>query len=254
MFNLICPRNYNMDDFNYNTLSKKILCSLKVFSLDSSPGAVAFYDLGLIGYENAYQIQTQLFELIKESGISGVILMLEHKPVITIGNNRKRDNIIAGFDSLEEQGIELVQSNRGGDVTFHGPGQIVCYTIFNLKKFGSDLTTFVYNLEEVIISVLSLYGVKGSRIDKLRGVFTEKGKIASVGLHVKKWVSIHGFSFNVSVNLDYYKNIIACGLNDYPQTSLLEITGRNMPLAEVKNNIIESFKSVFGIKICEIPV
>jgi lipoyl(octanoyl) transferase len=243
-----------MDDFNYNTLSKKLLGVLKIFPDDSLPGTVAFYDLGLIGYEDAYFIQTQLFELIKESGIAGVILMLEHKPVITIGNNGKRDNIIAGFSSLKEQGISLVQSNRGGDVTFHGPGQIVCYTIFNLKKFGSDLTAFVFKLEEVIISVLSLYGLKGFRIDKLRGVFTEKGKIASIGLHVKKWVTIHGFSFNISINLDYYKNIVACGLKDYRQTSLVEITGKNVPLAEVKKNIIKSFENVFGIKISEISL
>ncbi len=243
-----------MDDFNYNTLSKKILGSLKDLPDESVSGTVAFCDLGLIGYENAYFIQTQLFELIKDSGMAGVILLLEHKPVITIGNNGKRDNVIAGFNALKEQGIELVQSNRGGDVTFHGPGQIVCYTIFNLKKFGSDLTAFVYSLEEVIISVLSLYGVKGSRIDKLRGVFTEKGKIASIGLHVKKWITIHGFSFNISVNLDYYKNIIACGLKDYRQTSLLDITGKNVPLAEIKNNIIESFKNVFGIKIYKISL
>ncbi|MBN1299086.1 MAG: lipoyl(octanoyl) transferase LipB [Actinobacteria bacterium] len=256
-----------MDDFIYNTLREKILNTLKenrdrclpekesfqVFSMKPAKEFFAF-DLGRIGYEKAFNLQVEIFELIKDTDFGGVILLLEHDPVITIGSNSNMSNIVAAKESLSSQGIELLQSNRGGDVTFHGPGQLVCYPIFNLKYFGQDLTLFVYNLEEVILSVIAEYSISGFRINKLRGVFTEKGKIASIGLRVKKWITLHGFSLNANVNLEYFKNIIACGLKDYRQTSIKEILKKDVALPQLKDYIIKYFMMVFDIKVYKCPL
>jgi len=206
------------------------------------------FDLGLIRYDDAFQIQMHLFEKVRTGQIQGLILLLEHYPVITIGNSRKSDNLLASKESLKQQCIELVQSNRGGDITFHGPGQLVCYPIFNLTHLGKDLTSFVWNLEQVIIDSLDRYNIKGTRIDKLRGVFTGSNKIASIGLHVKKWVTIHGFALNVNVNLHYFSNIVACGLKDYNPTSMQKILSKNIPIDDVKEQVVLSFCKIFKIQ------
>jgi lipoyl(octanoyl) transferase len=205
-------------------------------------------DLGLIGYDDTFEIQMHLFEKVRTEQTRGLILLLEHYPVITIGNSGKRENLLASKESLEKQGIELVQSNRGGDITFHGPGQLVCYPIFNLTHLGKDLTLFVWNLEQVIIDFLKPYNIKGTRKDKLRGVFTGSNKIASIGLHVKKWVTIHGFALNVNVDLNYFNNIIACGLKDYNPTSMQKILNKNIPIGDVKEQVLLSFCKIFKIK------
>jgi len=213
---------------------------------------IAFADLGLISYGRALDIQLAVFEAVRQNNLAGIILLLEHEPVITIGNNKNIKNILADEKKLKKLGISLVQSDRGGDVTFHGPGQIICYPVFNLNKFSLDLTLFVYNLEQVIINTLKHFGVKGQRIDKLRGVFVEDKKIASIGIHVKKWISYHGFSLNADVNLDHFKHIVACGLKDHAQTSLQELLNRKIKNSELKEIILENFKQVFKIKIIEL--
>ncbi|MCL4415749.1 MAG: lipoyl(octanoyl) transferase LipB [Actinobacteria bacterium] len=205
-------------------------------------------DLGLIGYDDAFRVQMHLFEKVRIGQIRSLILLLEHYPVITIGNSGKTENLLAGKESLKEQGIELVQSNRGGDITFHGPGQLVCYPIINLTHFEKDLTSFIWNLEQVIIDFLNQYDIKGTRIDKLRGVFTGSNKIASIGLHVKKWITIHGFALNVNVDLNYFNNIIACGLKDYNQTSMKKILNKNIPIGDVKEQVLLNFCKIFKIK------
>jgi lipoate-protein ligase B len=213
------------------------------------PVVIPCIDIGLIDYNNAFELQLKIFDIIHREDMAGCILLLEHKPVITIGNSQSRKNIISSEENLSSQGIELIQSNRGGDVTFHGPGQLVCYPIFNLTKFDRDLTNFVYNLEQVIINVLDAYKIKGTRIQKLRGVFVGKNKIASIGIHVKKWITLHGFSLNVSVDLGYYKNIIACGLSDYEQISMEKLLDKKIPLSFVKELVLKSFTAVFNVQI-----
>jgi lipoyl(octanoyl) transferase len=205
-------------------------------------------DLGLIGYDDSFQIQMHLFEKVRTEQIRGLILLLEHYPVITIGNSGKTENLLASKESLEKQGIVLIQSNRGGDITFHGPGQLVCYPIFNLTHLGKDLTLFVWNLEQVIINFLKPYNITGTRIDKLRGVFTGSDKIASIGLRVKKWVTIHGFALNVNIDLNYFNNIIACGLKDYNPTSMQKILNKNIPIGDVKEQVLMNFCKIFKIK------
>jgi lipoyl(octanoyl) transferase len=213
------------------------------------PVLMPYVDIGLMDYSTAFDLQLKIFDIVRQEDMPGCILLLEHKPVITIGNSQSRKNIISNDDNLKSQGIELIQSNRGGDVTFHGPGQLVCYPIINLTKFDRDLTSFVYNLEQVIINVLNEYKIKGTRIDKLRGVFVGTNKIASIGIHVKKWITLHGFSLNVSVDLGYYKNIIACGLSDHEQISLEKLLDKKIPLSFVKELVVKSFASVFNVQM-----
>jgi lipoate-protein ligase B len=216
---------------------------------NGSPVVIPYIDAGLMDYNNAFELQLGIFDIIRQEDMAGCIILLEHKPVITLGNSQSRKNIISSEESLRSQGIELIQSNRGGDVTFHGPGQLVCYPIFNLTKFDRDLTNFVYNLEQVIINVLDVYKIKGTRIQKLRGVFVGKNKIASIGIHVKKWITLHGFSLNVNVDLGYYKNIIACGLSDYEQVSMEKLLDKKIPLSFVKELILKSFTVVFNVQM-----
>jgi len=237
---------------NYNKLKSLTQTITETLEINKGSKDVFCFDLGFINYNAAYDIQQCIFELIKKEYAQGVILLLEHEPVITIGNNRNRDNLLAGEESLKAQKIEIVQSNRGGDVTFHGPGQLVCYPIFNLNYFGKDLSQFVKNLEQVIIFTLEEYKIKGTRIDKLRGVFVDSSKIASIGLHIKKWVTMHGFSFNINVNLDYFKNIIACGLKNYSQTSLQKILNHSVSISDVKEQMLKKFAKVFNIKILKV--
>ena len=207
------------------------------------------FDLGLISYDSGYNLQEEIFELIKSNGCPGAILLLEHYPVITIGNNKNTDSLLVSSEELRIQNIELVQSNRGGDMTLHSPGQIVCYAILNLTRFKKDLPFFIHNLEEVIIDVLASYDIHGMRLNKYRGVFTGGFKIASIGLRVRKWITLHGFSLNVNNNLKYFDNIIACGLKDHPQTSMEKISNKKIPIRNVKEQILKSFSSVFAIPV-----
>jgi len=208
-----------------------------------------YIDIGLIDYSDAFDLQLKILDIVLQEDMPGCLLLLEHKPVITIGNSQNRKNLISSEESLSSQGIGLIQSNRGGDVTFHGPGQLVCYPVFNLTKFDRDLTNFVYNLEQVIINVLDEYKIKGTRVEKLRGVFVGKNKIASIGIHVKKWITLHGFSLNVNVDLGYYKNIIACGLSEYKQVSMEKLLDKKIPLSFVKELVLINFAGVFNVRL-----
>ena len=209
-------------------------------------------DLGLIDYNSAYNLQIRLFELIKSNNSPGVILLLEHHPVITTGSNRNTANLLASREKLKDQNIELVQSDRGGDITLHTPGQIVCYTILNLANIKKDLTFIVHNLEQVIIDVLAHYNIRGTRVSRHRGIFVNNLKIASIGLKVKKWITLHGFSLNVNNDLKYFENIIACGLKDHPQTSIKKVLNRPIPARDVKEQILHSIRNTFKIPVLKI--
>ncbi len=204
---------------------------------------------GIIPYSIAFDIQTALAEEIRLRDLKGIVILLEHPPVITIGNNHSKKNLLTSKKRLNRMGIELVNSNRGGDITFHGPGQIVCYPVFNLNHFGKDLSLFVYNLEQLVINTLHFFGIEGRRIEEHRGIFVRNLKIASIGLRVKKWISIHGFSLNVGIDLSYFEHIVACGLKDFTQASISSLLGRNIAIDDVKEQIIKSFETVYDISI-----
>ena len=248
MFHILYGIMENIEQHNPN-MKKNITNILKK---DKDIKKVIFKDLGLISYNDAYALQTSLFDQIKLENRLGIVLLLEHYPVITIGSNRKLDNLLVSTKILEKQKIQLVQSTRGGDMTFHGPGQIICYPILNLSYIKKDLSLYVYNLEQVIIEVLETFKIDGVREKKHRGIFVMDNKIASIGIRIRKWITLHGFSLNVNINLKYFDNIIACGLKDFTQTSMQKILNKTIQTDDVKEQIIYHFNRVFNLPISKI--
>jgi lipoyl(octanoyl) transferase len=212
--------------------------------------------LGQVDYSTALDLQQTIVGLVKEGRIGHTLLLLEHPPVITLGRNAGMQNIVVSRDFLASQGIELVETNRGGDVTFHGPGQLVGYPIFDLRAFSPRMgaVEFVRKIEEVLIRSLGDLSVVTQRIKGLTGVWTEAdkpAKIAAIGIHISRAVTSHGFALNVSTDLDYFKLIVPCGIADKPVTSLAEElvlanSPRELPsLAQMAEMVSRSFGRVF---------
>ncbi len=181
--------------------------------------------LGRVDYSIALELQQTLVRLVKEGRITHTLLLLEHPPVITMGRNSGAQNIVASQEFLSANGVELHETDRGGDVTFHGPGQLVGYPIFDLRAFEPRVgaVDFVRKLEEVLIRTCGDLGVVTGRIPGLTGVWTQNdppGKIAAIGVHISRAVTSHGFALNVNTNLNYFKLIVPCGITDKPVTSL----------------------------------
>jgi lipoyl(octanoyl) transferase len=181
--------------------------------------------LGRVEYAIALELQQTLVRLVKEGRITHTLLLLEHPPVITLGRNAGAQNIVASREFLAANGVELHETDRGGDVTFHGPGQLVGYPIFDLRAFEPRIgaVDFVRKLEEVLIRTCGDLGIVTERIPGLTGVWTQNeppGKIAAIGVHISRAVTSHGFALNVNTNLDYFKLIVPCGITDKPVTSL----------------------------------
>jgi lipoyl(octanoyl) transferase len=181
--------------------------------------------LGRVDYSIALELQQTLVALVKEGRITHTLLLLEHPPVITMGRNAGEKNIVVSREFLTQNGVELHETNRGGDVTFHGPGQLVGYPIFDLRAFEPRMgaVDFVRKLEETLIRTCGDLGVVTERIAGLTGVWTQNeipGKIAAIGVHISRAVTSHGFALNVTMNLDYFKLIVPCGIADKPVTSL----------------------------------
>src|SRR5690349_9098035 len=200
--------------------------------------------LGRVDYAIALELQQTLVRLVKEGRISHTLLLLEHPPVITLGRNAGAQNIVASREFLAASGVELHETDRGGDVTFHGPGQLVGYPIFDLRAFEPRIgaVDFVRKLEEVLIRTCGDLGVVTERIPGLTGVWTQNdppGKIAAIGVHISRAVTSHGFALNVSTNLDYFKLIVPCGISDKPVTSLAQkmqhtFAGRDRKVPELE--------------------
>jgi lipoyl(octanoyl) transferase len=183
--------------------------------------------LGRVDYSTALRLQQTLVHLVKEGRIGHTLLLLEHPPVITLGRNAGMANIVASRDFLSSQGIDLHETDRGGDVTFHGPGQLVGYPIFDLRAFTPRIgaVDFVRKIEEALIRTCGDLGVVTGRVPGLTGVWSEgepQAKIAAIGVHISRAVTSHGFALNVTTNLDYFKLIVPCGISDKPVTSLAQ--------------------------------
>ena len=214
--------------------------------------------LGRVDYSVALELQQTLVRLVKEGRTTHTLLLLEHPPVITLGRNAGAQNIVASAESLAQNGVELHETDRGGDVTFHGPGQLVGYPIFDLRAFEPRLgaVDFVRRLEEVLIRTCGDLGVVTERIPGLTGVWTQDdipGKIAAIGVHISRAVTSHGFALNVNTSLDYFKLIVPCGISDKPVTSLEQemakshlSRGRPLPsLEELGQQVARNFGRVF---------
>ncbi len=201
------------------------------------------YELGRVPYKTALSYQEKLLEKRINNEIDDSLLILEHPPTITIGRSGKFDNLLMDESSLAKHGITFERIKRGGDITFHGPGQIVGYPIFDLSKHGKDVHKYLRNLEEVLISTISNYGIQGKRIDKLTGVWIKRSKIASIGIAVRKWVTYHGFALNVNTDLNYFDLIIPCGIKNVRVTSIKEWLDKDKDIDT--NNVSGLIKSAF---------
>src|SRR5580700_8386360 len=210
--------------------------------------------LGLVPYETALQLQRTLLQLRKAGRIENTLLLLEHPPVITLGRNAQLDNVLASPEFLAQRGVELFEIDRGGDVTFHGPGQLVAYPIFDLRSFDPKIgaVEFVRRLEEVLIRTCGDHGIGTQRIKGLTGVWTyalrnkPEAKIAAIGVHISRAVTTHGFALNVTTDLDFFDLIVPCGLTGKPVTSRQRELQKALTLEEVATAASRNFGRVFG--------
>jgi lipoyl(octanoyl) transferase len=208
-------------------------------------------DLGSRDFKEVWDLQKIIHEQRVAEKIPNLLLLVEHSPVITMGKSGKQSNVRFPVDLLKEKGVEYFQIERGGDVTYHGPGQLVGYPIFNVRDGLAGIKPFINRIEGAIIAMLGDFGIKGYRKDGMIGVWTEQGKICSIGVAVKRWVSYHGFALNVNTDLTYFDLIIPCGLKNVEMTSMQKILGRAIPMADVKVNVVEKFGKVFEQNISE---
>jgi lipoyl(octanoyl) transferase len=195
-------------------------------------------DLGLISYADAYALQQRLVAARKANAIDDVLLLCEHPHVITLVRNANRSNLLASEHVLGQKNVELHSTNRGGDITYHGPGQIVGYPILNLDKIKRDVGWYVRALEEAMIRASADFGVIAYRVQGKTGIWVQatpaEEKLAAIGVHISRWVTSHGFAYNVSTDLRYFDLIIPCGIADRKATSLEKLLQRPLTLDEVK--------------------
>ena len=202
-------------------------------------------DLGLIDYKEAWDLQHDLWARRVKGEVPDLLLFLEHPHVITLGRRGNRSYLIASPEVLEAMAIPIYHVERGGDVTYHGPGQLVVYPIFNLKEYGYRLIRYVDQLEEVILCVLKDFGMEGRKDSLNRGVWVNGDKIASIGVTIKRWVSFHGFSLNYETDLKYFDLIHACGLVGKKMTSMKKILGAEISREDLTERISFHFKEIF---------
>lgn len=232
---------------------------------------VALANLGLVPYADALALQHQIVDARKNGAGEDSLLLLEHPPVFTLGRNAREEHILASTEFLREAGIEVYRVERGGDVTYHGPGQLVGYPILDLHGYRKDVGWYVRSLEDVLIQTLNSYGLdahragldaNGRRDPKLVGVWIDnptvdplvkrtqpEAKIAQIGARIERWVTYHGFALNVDPMMEHFQFIVPCGISDKPVTSLARTLKRNVPMAEVRERVARTFEKVFDVSL-----
>jgi lipoyl(octanoyl) transferase len=204
-------------------------------------------------YGEALELQGELAAARQQGGITDQLLLLEHPHTITMGRNGRMENLLASDAALESAGISFYPINRGGDVTYHGPGQLVGYPILDLREWKRDVGAYVRGIEQTIIDTLADYGIAAGRIAGLTGVWVNERKIAAIGVHIGRWVTSHGFALNVSTDLSYFQYIVPCGLTK-PVTSMAQL-GVGVSVAEAGRALASHFGSVFDCEmVSETPV
>lgn len=217
--------------------------------------------MGLVDYQQAWDHQERLLAQnvdikIKDNGQTAhYLLFAEHPPVYTLGKSGRIENVLLDEAERGRRNIQFYKINRGGDITFHGPGQLVVYPILDLEKFYKDIGKYLRNLEEVVIRVLADYGLKGDRSAGETGVWLDPNiksrerKICAIGVRCSRWITMHGLAFNINTELDYFNGIIPCGIQDKQVTSLQKELSREIPLPEIKEKVKKYFEEVFDVKM-----
>ena len=231
---------------------------------------ITFEDLGLIEYQEAWDYQTKIFE--KTIAVKSVnrkkedqglevettknhLIFCEHPHVYTLGKSGKESHLLMNSTQLEENNISYHKINRGGDITYHGPGQIVGYPIFDLDNFFTDIHKYLRFIEEAVILTLEEYGIKSGRIDRLTGVWLDiddpikSRKICALGVKCSRWVTMHGFAFNVNTDLSLFKNIVPCGIDDKAVTSMQNELGKEIDITEVKKKLLVNLSNLFDFDV-----
>lgn len=205
-----------------------------------------YCDLGFIDYKTAWDLQKEIFNLRLQNRINDTLFLLEHPHTYTLGKIADKENLLSTNEQLKELGISVYEIDRGGDITYHGPGQIVGYPIIKLSDWKEDTHEYLRGLEEVIIKTCSEYGLKPERNPKYTGVWIENRKIAAIGVKISRWITMHGFAFNINTDLNYFSGIVPCGIKDKDVTSLSKELNASVLIADVKNKIVKNFIEVFG--------
>ncbi len=207
------------------------------------------YALGLVDYHRGLLLQEKLLNSRKSGAISDVLLLLQHPSVFTMGRSGIVENTIVPKETLVKESIPVFHTNRGGDITYHGPGQLVGYPILNLREDGLTVHQYVWDLEEIVIRTLADFRIGGQRISGRRGVWVGRQKICSLGLRISREVSMHGFALNVNTNLKYFTYIIPCGITGVSITSVSKLLGREVEIGEIQENLLRHFSQVFRLTL-----
>jgi len=202
--------------------------------------------LGLVSYDDGLRLQERSVERLRSGDAPEQLLLLEHPHVFTLGRGADSSNILADQQQLQSNSVEVHETGRGGDVTYHGPGQLVGYPIINLKPDRCDVHRYVRDIEEVLIRTIAEFGVTGTRIAGLTGVWVGNEKIGAIGVRIARWITSHGFALNVNTDLSYFKMIVPCGITDKGVTSLSRLVGRSIDTREVSQTTAVNFGRVFG--------
>lgn len=230
-----------------------------------------YIDLGTISYKQAWDLQEDLLQknlALKAKAKSEdpnydpklldtkhYLLFCEHNPVYTLGKSGHQENVLISDDEMKDKGIEFYKTNRGGDITFHGPNQVVGYPIFDLEKYYTDIGKYLRNLEQVIMDTIAHYGLKGDRSAGETGVWLDPGvkgkerKVCAMGVRCSRWVTMHGFALNVNTDLNYFNHIIPCGIQDKQVTSISKELGRELDMDEVRSLLKQNFARIFDMDI-----
>jgi lipoyl(octanoyl) transferase len=210
-------------------------------------------DLGLIGYAEAYALQKRIVAARKADAIKDVFLLCEHPHVITQGRNGKREHLLVSEHVLRQKGVEFYESSRGGDITYHGPGQVVGYPILNLGAIRRDVVWYVRLLEETMIRATAEFGIAAKRVAGKTGIWVDGGnteeKLGAIGVHISRWVTSHGFAYNVSTDLRFFDLIVPCGIADRKATSLEKLLGRAVEESEVPPRLVMHLGELFGLEL-----
>ncbi|WP_092590654.1 lipoyl(octanoyl) transferase LipB [Acidaminobacter hydrogenoformans] len=203
-----------------------------------------------VTYANGLKLQKQAFDIVRSGRADGILLMLQHSPVFTIGSNGGVENLLVQPDVLSSMGIEICYTSRGGNITYHGPGQLVVYPIMNLNSFVKDTHWYLRQLETAVIKSLEAFGLEGKRKEKYTGVWIGDNKIAAIGVHVKKWITMHGLSLNLHVNKEHFGLINPCGIVEFGVASLNEYC-ETVEDQMIINKVRDTFGDIFDMRLIQ---
>lgn len=207
---------------------------------------------GLCPFQKAWMLQRERLEHVRRGTMPNTLFLLEHAPVITLGRNSRAEHVLASSTELSMRGIEVVSTDRGGDVTYHGPGQMVVYPILDLRQWQKSIRWYLRSLEDVVITLLDTYGVSATREPPFTGVWVRGEKVAAIGVGLRDWVTFHGLSLNVNTDLTAFELIVPCGLHGKPVTSLQKILQKPLIMADVRERFTEIFCRQFSAKQAKI--